>query len=83
MAVVMPKEHHICAKCYYFRSAIVEKDVPDEQDWGLCAIRSSQTADSFSPEAPKLQKEGAKVEETQVEGTHTCKYFTRNVKTTL
>jgi hypothetical protein len=71
-------EFHICARCYYFRSAIVEKDVPPEQDWGLCAIRSSQTADSFSPEASKLQKAGAKVEETQVEGTHTCRFWTKD-----
>ncbi len=80
---MMPAERHICAYCYYFRSAIIEKDVPDEQDWGLCAIRSSRTAGAFSPEAQKLQKTNAKVEENQVEGTFSCKYFTKKVDTNL
>ncbi len=79
MPPLVPERHH-CACCLYFRSAIVERDVLPEQDWGMCAIRSSQTADSFSPEASKIQKAGAKVEETQVEGTSTCKYWTKNVK---
>ena len=49
-------ERCICACCQYFRSAIVEKDVLAEQDWGMCAIRSSQTAEYFSPDAPVTLK---------------------------
>jgi len=76
-------ERHICAGCYYFRSAIVDRDVVPEQDWGLCVIRSSKTVDLFSPETQFIQKEGAKIDETLVEGTNTCKFWTKISKTNL
>ncbi len=76
-------EHNICARCLYFRSAIIEREVTPEQDWGLCAIRSSQTADSFSPDASQIQKAKAKVEETQVEGIGTCRFWTKAVNINL
>ncbi|OLS13910.1 MAG: hypothetical protein RBG13Loki_2459 [Promethearchaeota archaeon CR_4] len=76
-------DRRICAYCQYFRSAILEKEVAPEQDWGMCVIHSSKNAELFSPNASILQKNHAKMEENQVEGPHMCKYWTKSVTTSL
>ena len=76
-------EERICACCQYFRSVIHEQDVAPEQDWGLCAIRDLRNTATFAPTASNSEKEHASLEESEVEGTDSCHFYTKRIIVTI